>query len=78
MVNTEKLKQLIKDSGLKKSFLESELEIKSPTLRGKIAGVTEFKISEVLKLCELLKITDVNEMASIFMKGAFEHEDSDV
>lgn len=44
------------ESGLKKNFIAKKLGIKYDTLRKKLNGETEFKISEVVELSKILNI----------------------
>ena len=46
----------IRESGLKKNFIAKKLGIKYDTLRKKLNGETEFKISEVVELSKILNI----------------------
>lgn len=66
MVNTRRLTIAIDESGLKKQFLAEKLGLSIVTFWRKVKGESEFKLSEVVKLCELLKIRDVNERDRIF------------
>ena len=54
MVN---LKQVIKDKGLKFSYVSKQMRMKDDTLRKKLNGNSEFKISELIKLCNILNIS---------------------
>ena len=66
MTDTIALKEIIKKSGLKYSFIASELNITYQGLKNKIENVIEFKVSEVDILCKLLGITKLNEKEKIF------------
>jgi ribosome-binding protein aMBF1 (putative translation factor) len=57
----ENIQKAIKDSGLKKKFIAKELKIQYDTFRRKLKGETDFKISELVDLCSLLKI-DIMEV----------------
>ena len=50
------IKMCISASGLKKSHIAKELDIKYDTFRRKLNGETDFKVSEVLAICTLLNI----------------------
>ncbi len=65
MVNTEKLKAKMKDSGYKFEWVASQLNIHRASLQNKIEGRTEFKASEIQKLGELLNMT-AQQRDSIF------------
>lgn len=57
-VNTELLQKKIKDSGLKMGFIAEKLGRSRQALSDKIQGRTEFLLSEVRILCDLLHLTD--------------------
>ena len=57
-VNTKRLQQKIKDSGLKKGFIAEKLGRSRQALSDKIQGKTEFLPSEIRILCELLHLSD--------------------
>lgn len=61
MIYLNKLQEFIQDSGLKKQFLAKQLEMKYDTFRRKLKGDSDFKVEELLKLCEILKI-DIKEI----------------
>lgn len=58
MRDFKKLKALIALSGYKLSFLASQLGINRVSLTKKLNGETEFKASEIKKLCLILKIEE--------------------
>lgn len=68
MTDTEALVKLIEDSGLKYKFIAEQLGISYFSLNKKINNITEFKTSEVSKLCQLLKIDSPKEKEKIFLK----------
>lgn len=57
-VNTKLLQQKIKDSGLKMGFIAEKLGRSRQALSDKIQGKTEFLLSEIRILCELLHLSD--------------------
>ena len=57
-VNTKRLQQKIKDSGLKMGFIAEKLGRSRQALSDKIQGKTEFLPSEIRILCELLHLSD--------------------
>ena len=66
MTDTERLKNAIRDSGMKISWILESIGIKSyTTLQAKIENRQEFKASEIAKLCEILHL-DRNQMEEIF------------
>ena len=65
MTDTKSLREWIKKSGYKLSFLANEMGLSRAGLQNKIDNKREFKISEVKKLCEVLDIR-VDERDRIF------------
>ena len=67
MTNTELLEELIMKSGYKKSYIAKVIGLKSTFgLMKKVQNKTEFKASEIVKLCELLGITKLEDRNKIF------------
>jgi len=60
MTDTLKLKAAIMESGMNQERLAELLGMTSATFNYKVNNKSEFKASEIKKLCEVLKITDVN------------------
>ena len=56
MVDSKKLKKIIKERGVKYGFLTKQLGIGYSTLKRKIENKADFKASEILELCQLLDI----------------------
>ena len=71
MTNTEMLQKKIEKSGLKLQFIADQMGISRFALYQKIRNDTDFRVPEVIKLCEILGITDTAEKEAIF----FAHED---
>lgn len=69
MTNTEKLKSLINERGLKQGFIAEKLGITSYGFAKKVNNETEFKASEIQKLCEILQITSLREKEAIFFNN---------
>ncbi len=70
VVNTEVLTDIIEKSGLKREYIAQRLGITRQTLTAKIAGDSEFSVSEVRALCDVLgikKLRDINQI--FFMRG---------
>lgn len=65
MTNTDALKNLIAQRGLKISYICRETGICRTSLWKKINGMTEFKTSEVAKMSEILGLKK-REVDSIF------------
>lgn len=51
------INKAIIESGLKKNFIAKQLGIKYDTLRKKLNGQTEFKVSEIIQLSKILNIS---------------------
>lgn len=66
MTNETLLDQAIANSGLKKSYIASQMHISLNSLRNKISGKVEFKASEVLRMQELLGL-DNDQTRDIFL-----------
>ena len=65
MVNTEELRAIIKESGYKFEYLATRLDISRASLRNKVENITEFKLSEIRALEEILKL-EPEQRDSIF------------
>lgn len=57
-MNLEKLRFYIDRSGLKQQWLAEQLEISRGAFANKIMGKSEFRVNELLKLTELLNLSD--------------------
>lgn len=66
MTNTEMLRRIIKESGLKLEYIAAQLEISRFSLSKKIENETEFKASEIQKLCDVLRISSNEDKEAIF------------
>lgn len=66
MTNTILLLEKIEASGYKRVYLAKMLGITTVALGNKIHNRTEFKASEILKLCEALKIENTADKEKIF------------
>lgn len=67
-INSVKLKEEIKKAGYTQVRLAEELEITQNSLSSKITGKSEFTLSEAIKICECLNITDINKRAELFLR----------
>ena len=68
MINSELLKDKIENSGYRFSWIAKKMNLSPYGLRKKINKETEFKVSEVTKICELLGITDREREVIFFCK----------
>lgn len=66
MTNTDLLGKKIKESGLMKKFIAEQLKITPNGLTAKLQGRRDFKSKEILVMCDLLHITDLQEKDDIF------------
>ena len=66
MTDTLRLRERIKDSGLKYQYIADKMGLSRFGLMKKIENETEFKTSEVEKLCEILSIDSLDERMAIF------------
>lgn len=64
-MNKELLRETIEGSGYKLIFIASKLDVTYQGLLNKLNGITEFKLSEVRTLCDLLNI-DNHKKEDIF------------
>lgn len=67
MTNTKLLRERIEASGLKLSYIASQLWITPKALTMKIENQTQFKPSEIKKLSEILRIETAEERELIFL-----------
>ena len=66
MTNTEKLKEIIDNSGYKFEYVAGAIGMTRCGLYKKLQDGSEFKPSQILKLCELLCIEE-GQRAEIFL-----------
>lgn len=67
MVNTMLLKGKIVANGLTQRVLAEKMKISENNLSAKITGKSEFDLSQVMMLCEILNINDPDEKCKIFL-----------
>ena len=72
MTNSERLENIIKQSGLKKVHIAEKLGISTQALRNKISNVSEFLPSEINTLCALLGIVSLQDRNDIFFASPVE------
>lgn len=65
-MNREALEQLINDKGIKKNFISKSLDITDQALYNKLNGKSDFTRGEVEILCDVLDITNPEDVMSIF------------
>lgn len=69
MVDTQLLDRKIKNSGLKSSFIISNLGISRQGFYRKKKGDIPFRVSEVYVLSDLLRLSDEEKTKIFFPKG---------
>lgn len=65
MINTEMLKEKISLSGYRFNWIAKNLGLSPFGLRKKVQGVTEFKVSEIAKISDILNLS-YDEREEIF------------
>lgn len=68
MTNTALLKEIIKSKGLKYKYIANKMGITYMSLNKKINNITEFTVPEVDRICEILGISNADEIREIFFK----------
>ena len=68
MVDTQHLESIIKEKGIKKSYLADKLGISIQSLRLKINNISDFKNTETDTMCKELGITSLVLKEKIFFK----------
>lgn len=66
MTDTARLNQIIKESGLKLSYLANQLGLSSYGFARKRNGLSEFTPTEINSLCGILHIDSIEERFAIF------------
>ena len=66
MPDTEKLKNAIANSGMKRKFIAKQLGISYYGLQKKVNGDTDFKGSEIALMRDILRLSN-DEAAEIFL-----------
>lgn len=66
MTDTELLRSIIKEKGLKFGFIAKKLGLSAYGFQKKVQNQNEFKVKEVDALCKILGIEDVNLKEAIF------------
>lgn len=66
MTNTKLLWIIIQDSGMKFQAIAEKMGLSDFGLRKKVDGATEFKASEIKRLCDILHIDDLQMREQIF------------
>lgn len=66
MTNSELLKEYIKNSGLKLSYIAQEMKISRAALHRKINNLSSFNQYEMEVLCKILDVKTLKEKEAIF------------
>lgn len=67
-MNHAKLRGKIAESGFTQAQIAADLGISANTMTKKMNNRAEFNLSEVIKLCEILSISEATEKAEIFLQ----------
>ena len=67
MVNTKLINETIEKKGIKLKFIAGKIGISSTALRKKINNADEFRVSEAVKLCEVLELDGIQLRNDIFL-----------
>lgn len=70
MTDIKKLNDIIKESGLKKTYIAEQLGISKASFSAKANGKGEFKVREVIVLCKILGIRSLQEKEDIFFANS--------
>ena len=62
------IETLINEKGLKKSFIAKNLGVSVESLRKKLKGLVDFKVSELIKLSDILNLS-VESLVKILIEG---------
>jgi transcriptional regulator with XRE-family HTH domain len=66
VTNVKLLEEKIRQSGLKKGYVAERIGVSRGTLCSLLSNKTEFKISQIRALCEVLDIKDDETIKAIF------------
>lgn len=70
MLNKNKLKGAIASAGLTQKELAARIGISENSFCNKMNGISYFDTHQILKICDILAITDNNEKVDIFLSQA--------
>lgn len=68
--NVQKVKDLIHESGMRKAFIAKSLGITTETLRQRVGGKSDFSMSEMSALANLLQVQPAVFFTEAFDKSA--------
>lgn len=66
MTNTEEIRKLIKNKGLKLSYIASQIGLSPRAFTLKLENKYSFTVEEVAKLCDVLEIKSLKERDRLF------------
>jgi hypothetical protein len=78
LTDTDKLRTMIKESGLKYNYIANKLSLSRHGLKKKIDNDSEFKSSEIIALSEILHIRSPEERESIFFRPEVDNKSTHV
>lgn len=67
MLNRNRFKGAIAKAGMTQNALAKELRISENTMSSRVTGKSSFTVDEVDSICNILKISDPEEKAEIFL-----------
>ncbi len=68
-MDLDRLNELIKNSGMTKVYIAQRLDITPQALYYKLQGKNDFTRKEVSVLCDILRITNLQEKEAIFFRN---------
>lgn len=69
MTDTQKLKQKMQESGYRMNYIAKQTGLSYQGMRNKIKNTQDFRVGEIEKLCELLKLSDAERTEIFFAKN---------
>lgn len=68
MTDSKAVRELIQSKGLKLKYIAKQLGLSDYGFLKKLDNISEFRPSEINKLCEILDITSLKEKDRLFFK----------
>lgn len=77
MLNSNLLKAAIVRQGLTQGEFAQKIGISQNTLTSRLSGTTHFNVDEVDKACEVLNLTNCEEICNIFLSNTSRNWDKE-
>jgi transcriptional regulator with XRE-family HTH domain len=77
VLNSNLLKAAIVRKGLTQGEFAQKIGISHNTLTSRMSGVVPFNVDEVDKACEVLNLTDYEEICNIFLSSVSQNQDKE-